>query len=65
MFQVQQEWMRMCETVTDFDVERAKNMLHTNMLLQLDGETDGRPGFKEGSFVILGTGWNNSCINLI
>lgn len=39
VWQVQQEWMRICETVTDFEVERAKNMLHTNMLLQLDGTT--------------------------
>lgn len=36
---IQQEWMRLCTTVTDFDVERAKNLLRTNMLLQLDGTT--------------------------
>lgn len=39
VFQIQHEWMRLCETVTDFEVERAKNMLRTNMLLQLDGTT--------------------------
>ncbi|KAA0203406.1 hypothetical protein HAZT_HAZT000868, partial [Hyalella azteca] len=39
VFNIQHEWMRLCETVTDFEVERAKNMLRTNMLLQLDGTT--------------------------
>ena len=33
------EWMRMCTGITDFEVERAKNLLKTNMLLQLDGTT--------------------------
>ncbi len=27
----------MCTSVTDFEVERAKNQLKTNMLMQLDG----------------------------
>lgn len=36
---MQQEWMRLCSSVTDFEVERAKNMLKANMLLQLDGTT--------------------------
>ena len=39
MFNVQQEWMRLCSSVTEFEVERAKNLLKTNMLLQLDGTT--------------------------
>jgi len=36
---ITQEWMRMCTNLTDFEVERAKNLLRTNMLLQLDGTT--------------------------
>lgn len=39
VFNIQHEWMRLCETITDFEVERAKNQLRTNMLLQLDGTT--------------------------
>lgn len=31
--------MRLCSSVTDFEVERAKNLLKTNMLLMLDGST--------------------------
>ena len=31
--------MRLCTNVTEFEVERAKNLLKTNMLLQLDGTT--------------------------
>jgi len=38
-FNIQQEWKRMCTSITDFEVERAKNLLKTNMLLQLDGTT--------------------------
>ena len=33
------EWVRMCTGITDFEVDRAKNLLKTNMLLQLDGTT--------------------------
>ena len=29
----------MCSAITDFEVERAKNLLKTNLLLQLDGTT--------------------------
>lgn len=36
---VQSEWMRLCTSVTEREVERAKNILKTNMLLQLDGTT--------------------------
>nr|XP_005995352.2 PREDICTED: mitochondrial-processing peptidase subunit beta [Latimeria chalumnae] len=36
---VQREWMRLCTSVTDSEVARAKNLLKTNMLLQLDGST--------------------------
>jgi processing peptidase subunit beta len=39
MANIQHEWMRMCTDVSDFEVERAKNLLKTNMLLQLDGTT--------------------------
>jgi len=39
LFNIQSEWMRLCTNVTDFEVERAKNLLKTNMLLQLDGTT--------------------------
>ena len=38
-FQVQEEWKRMATSITDFEVDRAKNLLKTNMLLQLDGTT--------------------------
>lgn len=39
MFNLQSEWMRLCTMVTEAEVERAKNLLKTNMLLQLDGTT--------------------------
>ncbi|XP_064604939.1 LOW QUALITY PROTEIN: mitochondrial-processing peptidase subunit beta-like [Liolophura sinensis] len=39
MFNVQGEWMRLCSNVTEFEVERARNLLKTNLLLQLDGST--------------------------
>ena len=38
-FNIQEEWKRMCTSITDFEVDRAKNLLKTNMLLQLDGTT--------------------------
>ena len=31
--------MRLCNDIDDFEVDRAKNALKTNMLLQLDGTT--------------------------
>jgi processing peptidase subunit beta len=39
LFNVQSEWMRLCTTVTESEVARARNLLKTNMLLQLDGST--------------------------
>lgn len=36
---VQDEWKRIITSANDTEVERAKNMLKTNMLLQLDGST--------------------------
>ena len=36
---LQEKWMTMCHSLSDFEVERAKNSLRTNMLLQLDGTT--------------------------
>ncbi|XP_035725315.1 mitochondrial-processing peptidase subunit beta-like [Vespa mandarinia] len=36
---LQREWMRLCTSVTEKEVTRAKNILKTNMLLQLDGTT--------------------------
>ena len=39
IYNIQMEWMRMCTTVSDFEVQRAKDLLKTNMLLQLDGTT--------------------------
>ncbi|XP_052871745.1 mitochondrial-processing peptidase subunit beta-like [Anopheles cruzii] len=39
LFNIQNEWMRLCTMVTEAEVERAKNLLKTNMLLQLDGTT--------------------------
>jgi len=38
-YNIQSEWKRMCTSITDFEVDRAKNLLKTNMLLQLDGTT--------------------------
>lgn len=38
LYNVQNEWMRLCTIVTDAEIERAKNLLKTNMLLQLDGK---------------------------
>lgn len=37
--QVQHEWMRLCTSVSEKEVARAKNILKTNMFLQLDGTT--------------------------
>ncbi|KAJ9587733.1 hypothetical protein L9F63_018841 [Diploptera punctata] len=39
LFNIQSEWMRLCTSVTEGEVERARNLLKTNMLLQLDGTT--------------------------
>ncbi|XP_067132917.1 mitochondrial-processing peptidase subunit beta [Centruroides vittatus] len=39
VYNVQNEWMRLCTSVTDGEVVRAKNLLKTNMFLQLDGST--------------------------
>lgn len=38
-YHLQEEWMRLCASVTEAEVERAKNVLKTNMLLQLDTST--------------------------
>ncbi|KAK3700692.1 hypothetical protein QZH41_015644 [Actinostola sp. cb2023] len=39
VFCVQKEWMRICTSVTEHEVSRAKNLLKTNILMQLDGST--------------------------
>ncbi|XP_046841451.1 mitochondrial-processing peptidase subunit beta-like [Xenia sp. Carnegie-2017] len=39
VYVIQKEWMRICNSVTDSEVERARNLLKTNMLFQLDGST--------------------------
>jgi len=39
LWQLQMFWMKLCNNVTDAEVTRAKNLLKTNMLLQLDGST--------------------------
>ncbi|KPI91779.1 Mitochondrial-processing peptidase subunit beta [Papilio xuthus] len=39
LYNIQKEWMKLCTSVTEGEVERAKNLLKTNMLLQLDGTT--------------------------
>ncbi|EDO39505.1 predicted protein [Nematostella vectensis] len=36
---IQHEWMRICTSITDHEVARAKNLLKTNILMQLDGST--------------------------
>merc|ERR1719219_955073 len=38
-YDVRDEWLRLCSRVSDFEVDRAKNALKTNMLLQMDGTT--------------------------
>ena len=37
---VLKEWMRLCTSLTEKEVARAKNILKTNMLLQLDGTSN-------------------------
>lgn len=37
MANIQNEWKRLSTAVTEAEVQRAKNLLKTNMLLQLDG----------------------------
>lgn len=39
VWQIQNEWMKLCTNVSDGEIERAKNTLKANMLLQLDGTT--------------------------
>jgi len=39
MMALQNEWIKLCTQVTESEVTRAKNLLRTNMLLQLDGST--------------------------
>jgi processing peptidase subunit beta len=39
MFNVQNEWMRICNNLSDFEVERAKNALKTSLFTYLDGST--------------------------
>jgi len=39
MMSLQEEWVRLSTSVTESEVTRAKNLLKTNMLLQLDGST--------------------------
>jgi len=39
MMALQDEWIKLCTQVTEGEVQRAKNLLRTNMLLQLDGST--------------------------
>jgi len=36
---VQNEWMRMCTQVSDFELDRAKRLLKTNLMIGLDGTT--------------------------
>jgi len=36
---IQEEWKRICTSATEFEIERAKNLLKTSLLLQLDGTT--------------------------
>eukprot|EP00061_Rhincodon_typus_P010868 g35474.t1 len=39
----QGEWMRLCTSVTESEVTRAKNVLKTQLIAQLDGEMKSRP----------------------
>lgn len=38
-FYIQESWMRLCNSISNAEVVRAKNELKTNMFLQLDGST--------------------------
>jgi len=40
MAAIVKEWIRLCTSVTDFELQRAKNALKTQLLLQLDGTTE-------------------------
>lgn len=51
VYHVQNQWMYLCTSVTESEVARAKNLLRTNMLLQLDGETS----FQISSFTCIQT----------
>lgn len=37
MFNLQGQWMRLCSSATEFEVQRAKNELKTNLFRQLEG----------------------------
>uniref|UniRef100_A0A0A9WF18 Mitochondrial-processing peptidase subunit beta n=1 Tax=Lygus hesperus TaxID=30085 RepID=A0A0A9WF18_LYGHE len=39
VYNIQSEWMRLCTSLTQAEVDRAKNVLKSNMFLQLDGTT--------------------------
>jgi len=39
IFNLQGQWMRLCSSATEFEVERAKNQLKVDLLNQLDGTT--------------------------
>jgi processing peptidase subunit beta len=39
MYNVQGEWMRLCSSVTEFEVERAKNVLKTSLFQQLSASS--------------------------
>jgi processing peptidase subunit beta len=39
LYFMQYQWQQMCSNIGPADVNRAKNILKTNMLLQLDGST--------------------------
>ncbi|XP_003385964.1 PREDICTED: mitochondrial-processing peptidase subunit beta-like [Amphimedon queenslandica] len=38
-FNLQNEWMRLCNSISDFEVERAKNTFKTNLFMYMDGST--------------------------
>ncbi|KAG8193465.1 hypothetical protein JTE90_023717 [Oedothorax gibbosus] len=39
MWNMQNEWMRLCVSITETDLQIAKNMLRTNLVQELDGPT--------------------------
>lgn len=59
----QDEWMRLCTSVTDSEVNRAKNLLKTHLVAQLDGTTPtcaeiGQQVLSHGRHVSLAE-WNS------
>lgn len=47
IYNIQHEWMRLCTSITDFELSRAKAQLKTSILLGLDGTTPAATNIGE------------------